>query len=39
MSDESNWQNQAQSKQRDAVTEAVNPEAHEWVPENEHDEN
>jgi len=36
MSDESNWQNNAKSKQRDAVSKAVNPEADEWIPEDEY---
>lgn len=38
MSDESNWQQNEQSKQRDAVTDAVNPDAEEWVPEEEYED-
>lgn len=38
MSDESNWQNQTDSKQRDAISQNVNPDADEWVPEDEYDE-
>ena len=37
MADESNWQNEVESKQREAVTDAVNPDAEEWVPEEEYD--
>lgn len=38
MSDESNWQNNAKSKQRDAVSDGVNEDAEEWVPEDEYEE-
>jgi hypothetical protein len=38
MSDESNWQNNAKSKQRDAVSDAVNKDSDEWIIEEEYEE-
>lgn len=38
MSDESNWQNNAKSVQRDAVSDATNPDADEWIPEDEYED-
>jgi hypothetical protein len=37
MSDKSNWQNDVESPQRKAVTNSVNEEAEEWIPEDEYD--
>lgn len=38
MSDKSNWQQHADSKERDAVSDKVNPDDDVWIPEDEYDE-
>lgn len=38
MSDKSNWQNDVESPQRDAVSSEVNEEAEEWLPAEEHED-